>query len=132
MATFELTLHPKHDQRLSLDRLATETNCHEELVRQLLGYGLLESIGTEESIVWFDVAAVPRIRRIQRLRHDLGINLPGIGAVLQLLERIQRLQREVAELKRRPSPRDAPPSGGTRAQSTDLHNPLHTRPKQNA
>jgi hypothetical protein len=36
-----------------------------------------------------------------RLRRDLGINLEGIAAVLDMRERIESLQREVEYLRRR-------------------------------
>jgi MerR family transcriptional regulator/heat shock protein HspR len=36
-----------------------------------------------------------------RLRRDLGINLPGVAAVLDMRERIETLQKEVERLQRR-------------------------------
>ena len=36
----------------------------------------------------------------RRLREDLGINLPGVAAVMDLLERVEALQRELANLRR--------------------------------
>ena len=40
------------------------------------------------------VAAVPRLRMIMRLRRDTGVNLAGIGMILDLLDRLRALERE--------------------------------------
>lgn len=36
----------------------------------------------------YDQAALTRIRTIRRLAEDLGVNLPGIEVILDLLERL--------------------------------------------
>ena len=43
--------------------------------------------------------SILRIRRILRLRHDLGVNWAGIGVVLDLLAKIEELEREIAQLR---------------------------------
>ena len=48
----------------------------------------------------FPETAVPRIWRIMRLRRELGINWAGIGVVLNLLDRIEEMEREIARLRR--------------------------------
>ena len=42
----------------------------------------------------FEVAAVPRLRLIKRLRCDIGVNLAGIAVILDMLDRLCALQRE--------------------------------------
>jgi DNA-binding transcriptional MerR regulator len=44
--------------------------------------------------LFFDAAAVPRLRTIRRLRENLGINVAGVAVILDLLEKLQALQRE--------------------------------------
>jgi DNA-binding transcriptional MerR regulator len=44
--------------------------------------------------MFFDAAAVPRLRTIRRLRENLGINVAGIAVVLDLLDKLAALQRE--------------------------------------
>jgi len=87
-------------QRLPLDALATAANLHVGLVERFVAYGLVEPDGTEGGNPWFDAKAVRRLQTIQRLRNDLGINLQGIAVALDLLERIEALQRELAEFRR--------------------------------
>src|SRR4051794_24432160 len=96
----ELMLHPAVGQRLTLEALAAAADLHSGLVEKFVVYGLLEPVTVEERVVWFDVRAVRRLRTIQRLRQDLGINLPGIAVVLDLLERVEALQRDRANLRR--------------------------------
>jgi hypothetical protein len=38
---------------------------------------------------------------IERLRRDLGANLPGIAVILDLLDRLSALQHEVEQWRRR-------------------------------
>ncbi len=38
----------------------------------------------------YDQASVKRIKTIRALAEDLGVNLPGIGVVLHLLDRMRR------------------------------------------
>ncbi len=42
-----------------------------------------------------------RLRQIQRLRDDLGVNLAGIEVVLNLLDRIDELQTEIDRIRAR-------------------------------
>jgi DNA-binding transcriptional MerR regulator len=93
--------HPTAQGRLTLEALADAAGLHPELVERFVAYGLLAPIAVEERVVWFDLVAVRRLRMIRRLREDLGINLPGVGVVLDLLGRIEGLQRELAELRRK-------------------------------
>jgi DNA-binding transcriptional MerR regulator len=96
----ELMPHPNAGRRLTLEALADAAGCHPGLVEQFIAYGLFGPVGEEGRAVWFDVRAVRRLRTIRRLREDLGINLPGVAAVLDLLERVDALQRELANLRR--------------------------------
>ena len=53
----------------------------------------------------YDIA---RLRQIQRLTQDLGVNLAGVEVILNLLEKIEELQDELERLRqqRLPVPRD--------------------------
>ena len=50
---------------------------------------------------FFDTACIARLRMIERLRRDLGANLAGIAVILDLLDRLTTLQREVEQWRRR-------------------------------
>jgi MerR family transcriptional regulator/heat shock protein HspR len=44
---------------------------------------------------------VLRVRRIRRLRQDLGVNLAGVEVILHLLEHLEAVQRELEEERRK-------------------------------
>jgi chaperone modulatory protein CbpM len=97
MPTNQLVLHCTAGGHLTLSMLADEARLHPRFIEQLVDFGLLEP-GREKL---FDRKALRRLRSICRLHDDLGINLAGIAVALDLLERIQSLQRELANVKGR-------------------------------
>jgi MerR family transcriptional regulator, heat shock protein HspR len=42
---------------------------------------------------------IARLRQIQRLTQDMGVNLAGVEIILNLLERIEELQDEVEQVR---------------------------------
>ncbi len=42
---------------------------------------------------------IERLQQIQRLTRDLGVNLAGVEVILDLLDRVERLQTEVDALR---------------------------------
>jgi chaperone modulatory protein CbpM len=100
MPGHELMLHPAAGQRLTLEALAAAAELHADLVEQFVAYGLLEPLNVQDTVLCFDMRAVRRLQKIRRLREDLGINLPAVAVVLDLLERIEALKRELANLRR--------------------------------
>ena len=44
---------------------------------------------------------VLRVRAIQRLRHDLGVNLSGVAVILDLTKRLRLMQQELEWLRSR-------------------------------
>jgi DNA-binding transcriptional MerR regulator len=100
MPGYQLMLHPAAGQRLTLEALAAEVGLHPDLVERFVAHGLLPPVPGEPGALRFDVKEVRRLRTVCRLRDHLGINLPGIAVILDLLERIEALQRELANLRR--------------------------------
>lgn len=48
---------------------------------------------------FFSEADIERLRQIRRLTQEMGLNLAGVELVLTLLDRIERLQEELEEVK---------------------------------
>ena len=44
---------------------------------------------------------VARLRRIRRLRRDLGVNLAGVEVILRLLEHLEIMQQELEQERKR-------------------------------
>jgi DNA-binding transcriptional MerR regulator len=96
-----LTLGRTEPEQLTLDGLAACTGVHPALIEYFVDYGLLEPSTRTGTQRLFDPACIARLRMIERLRRDLGANLAGIAVILDLLERLTALQREVEQWRRR-------------------------------
>ena len=88
-------------RRLSLDGFASSAGLHPELVRRLVALGLVQATRDEAGRLWFAPAELVTVARIQRLRAGLSLNWAAIGLVLDLLDRIDVLERD---LRARPRP----------------------------
>jgi DNA-binding transcriptional MerR regulator len=90
---------PASENLLSAEDLSRLARLHPEMVDRLIDWGLIDPVEREPQLL-FPETMVPRIWRIMRLHRDLGINWAGIGVVLDLLDKIDRLEREIARLHR--------------------------------
>ncbi len=95
----DMILHPTLLGTFTLETLAETSGMPEELLRLFVDHGLIEPVMRDQMELRFEATCVTRLRVIGRLRRDLGINLPGIAAVLDLLDRVQSLQRELDTLR---------------------------------
>ena len=96
-----ITLGRLEPEQLTLEGLAACAGVHPALIRYFVEYGLLEPVAHTGTQWLFDTACIARLRMIERLRRDLGANLAGIAVILDLLERLTTLQREVEQWRRR-------------------------------
>lgn len=104
---------PVHGSLLSFSEVARLAGIHPELLNRLVTLGLVDPAQSAQSAQpaqfaqpahvlpepLFEVATVLRIRRILRLRNELGVNWAGIGLVLDLLSRVEKLEQEIVSLK---------------------------------
>ncbi len=88
-------------EQLTLDALVACTGVHPARIEYFVEYGLIEPIARTGTQWLFDTACIARLRMIERLRRDLGANLAGIAVILDLLDRLTTLQREVEQWRRR-------------------------------
>jgi DNA-binding transcriptional MerR regulator len=91
---YEIVLLRDARRELTLDALASCAGIHPELVERLIEAGLIEPVEHSGASRRFDVSAVSRLRVIERLRCELGINLAGIAVILEMLERLRGLESE--------------------------------------
>lgn len=72
---------------------------HAEFVIKLVNYGVIDPIDGGDAHRWsFDLPALARLRKAQRLQRDLRLNLPGLAMSLELLDDVTELRREVERL----------------------------------
>jgi len=86
------------DEHLTLERLAAETGLSSRLLTLFVRCGLIDPVEEQPEPV-FEAHIMLRVGRIQRLRRDLRLNLHGVGVVLELLERVEELERELTRLR---------------------------------
>jgi len=96
---YQYESHPASPNRITLDELVQLSRVHREIIIRMVDWGLVEPVGNDPQPLFYETV-VPRIWRIMRLREDLGINWTGIGVVLELLDRIEGLERKIAHLKK--------------------------------
>ena len=99
--TETLVLWRTANSLLTLEDLADAAAVPRKRVEKFVGVGLLEASTQTRSGPLFPASCVERLRRIQRLRRDLGINLQGIAVVLDMRDRIETLQQETRRLRGR-------------------------------
>ena len=74
---------------------------HPQTLRTYERLGLVKPHRTKRGQRLYSEADLERVRQIRRLTDELGVNLAGVEIILNLLERIEKLQAEIEALKRR-------------------------------
>jgi DNA-binding transcriptional MerR regulator len=82
---------------LSVEELAEVAGISVASLQHLVRRGLIEPPEGEPR---FPAEAARRLRLMLRLQRDLGVNLAGAEIIVDLLERLDRLERELSRLDR--------------------------------
>ncbi|GII89139.1 hypothetical protein Ssi03_71290 [Sphaerisporangium siamense] len=77
---------------IGLEAFARAGGMHPELVLRLVRLGLLEPMGGPGGDLRFPPAQLVLLGRIERLHAGLALNYASLGVVLDLLDRIERLE----------------------------------------
>lgn len=88
------------DEPLTFDVVAATVGARRSLVVRLAKAGLIETVDSETDEPLLPRRAVVQLRRMQRLRRDLGVNFTGAAIILDLVGRIEELNRELSEMHR--------------------------------
>jgi chaperone modulatory protein CbpM len=88
------------DEAITCEACADSLGARRSLVVRLARLGLIETLENQTGeTTLLPRRAIMQVRRMQRLRRDLGVNFAGASIILELVERIEQLRREVAERK---------------------------------
>jgi chaperone modulatory protein CbpM len=87
------------DEPLTFDVVAETVGARRSLVVRLAQQGLIETIDAGADEPRLPRRVVVQLRRMQRLRRDLGVNFTGAAIILELVQRIEQLNRELAEMR---------------------------------
>ncbi|MGV8075486.1 MAG: chaperone modulator CbpM [Syntrophobacteraceae bacterium] len=87
---------------LTISEVAYRCGVHPDLVDRFLRLGLIDSVELDrDGRVLFDYEVVPLVRKILRIRNQLGVNYAGIGVIFELIARIDALEAYIKDLENR-------------------------------
>ncbi|BFU45737.1 chaperone modulator CbpM [Krasilnikovia sp. MM14-A1004] len=81
--------------RLDLATFSRVAGIHPEMARRLAALGLLEPVRDSAGELWFARDQLLAVARIRRLRMSLGLNYSSLGLVVDLLDRVAELERQL-------------------------------------
>ncbi len=74
---------------------------HPQTLRYYESQGLIKPRRSPGNRRLYSPKDIERLRQIQRLTTELGVNLAGVEAVLHLVEQVKRLESELARMRER-------------------------------
>jgi MerR family transcriptional regulator/heat shock protein HspR len=90
-----------HDRGVFMISVAAElAEMHPQTLRMYEARGLIEPMRSPKGTRLYSSADVERLRRIQAMTAELGLNLAGVERVLELELEMERLRRRVTGLER--------------------------------
>ena len=88
------------DRALFMISIAAElAELHPQTLRMYERRGLIRPQRSNKRTRLYSMADVERLRRIQELTSELGLNLAGVERVLELEDQLERAQTKVRELE---------------------------------
>lgn len=96
------TITVDHDRGVFMISVAAElAEMHPQTLRMYEARGLIEPKRSPKGTRLYSQADVDRLRRIQAMTGELGLNLAGVERVLELEEQLGRMEAKVRVLERR-------------------------------
>jgi MerR family transcriptional regulator, heat shock protein HspR len=74
-------------------------DCHPQTLRTYERLGLIFPKRSGSNVRLYSERDVDRLRQIQRLTQEMGVNLAGVEVVLKLLDQVELQQREIERLR---------------------------------
>ncbi len=89
------------EPRYTISVVARLVELHPQTLRNYEQCGLVVPRRSPGNIRLYTERDVQRLHKIVRLTNDLGVNLAGVEIILNLTERLERLQAEMNDLQAR-------------------------------
>ncbi|MBE2316780.1 MerR family transcriptional regulator [Solirubrobacter sp. CPCC 204708] len=100
--TTRITARVDHDRGVFMISVAAElAEMHPQTLRMYEARGLIEPKRSPKGTRLYSQADVERLRRIQEMTTEWGMNLAGVEKVFELEEQLNRMQRKVQVLEGR-------------------------------
>jgi MerR family transcriptional regulator/heat shock protein HspR len=97
-----ITTRVEHDHGVFMISVAAElAEMHPQTLRMYEARGLIEPKRSPKGTRLYSQADVQRLRRIQAMTTELGMNLAGVERVLELETKLERAQRRLDAMERR-------------------------------
>jgi MerR family transcriptional regulator/heat shock protein HspR len=97
-----VTARVDHERGVFMISVAAElAEMHPQTLRMYEARGLIEPKRSPKGTRLYSQADVERLRRIQEMTTELGMNLAGVERVFELEDKMARLQRKVDTLESR-------------------------------
>ncbi len=84
--------------RLDLEAVARSSGVHPDVVMRFVDLDLIRPLGDASGGPWFSPRAPELIARVMRLHSELSLNYAAIPLVLDLLVRVDSLERRLVEI----------------------------------
>lgn len=84
---------------LSLVEMCRTCRMPAERILELVDEGIVEPVGRDPARWRFSAVSVRRVRCVQRLERDLGVNTAGAALALELLEELEALRARLQRLE---------------------------------
>jgi len=96
MVKREIIIYEQRSRQTLLDihEIGRFVGMHPDMIYRYYMLGLIDP-RFERPDLLFEDSVLVRIRRIQRLKTNLGVNLAGCGLVLDLLDRITEMEKKL-------------------------------------
>ncbi|KTD10867.1 putative chaperone-modulator protein CbpM [Legionella gratiana] len=85
---------------ISFNEVCQKYQIPRELLLEMVEYGIFSSKTSKTEQLKLNQKDLRKIESAFRLHHDLGVNLPGVALVLELLEKIDQLTDELSVLRK--------------------------------
>lgn len=88
-------IRDKHEPVYLISVAARLCDMHPQTLRMYERMGLIRPKRVNQKNRLYSEADIERLRQIQRLTRDLGVNLAGVEIILDLLDKVEKLQQEL-------------------------------------
>ena len=92
-------MNPEEEPCYIISVAARMVGMHAQTLRYYERMGIIAPSRSRGRIRLYSQADISRLRQIQRLINDLGVNLAGAEVILRLNERIHQMEEEVEGLR---------------------------------
>lgn len=80
---------------MSITHLCERCMISEIEIEELVYEGVIEPLSIQEESWTFSSETMWRVKKVQRLRRDLDLNISGAALTIQLLDRIEELEKMI-------------------------------------